>query len=222
MVESDQAIKDAIISKLKRDARIEAADVEVEVEYGNVTLFGAVNDSLAQKAAESDAWSVEGVTAVNNMLVVKPEAIGAVSDEEIEVKAKKAIAADLEIDAKKISLECDNGVVTITGNVDNFWKKYQVENAVYALDGVTNVNNYLAIVPSNKQIDEEIADNVVKNLSERAILNLDEITVTVVDGIVHLSGRVRDEYVLNIAGEIALDTEGVIDVVNDLSVGYET
>jgi len=68
---SDERIKDDISSRLTDDAYVDASDIEVSVEKGEVTLTGNVSDRSSKRRAEDIAELVAGVTNVENRLRVK-------------------------------------------------------------------------------------------------------------------------------------------------------
>ena len=69
----DAEIRDEIYSLLVRDSRVEANQVDVEVEGGTVTLRGQVDSLAAKRAAAGDAWEVSGVADVDNLLRIPQE-----------------------------------------------------------------------------------------------------------------------------------------------------
>ena len=70
MIRTDEEIKKDIVDHLYWDYGVDASDVKVEVSDSNVTLTGTVQSYAARGAAVSDAWSVRGVTDVDNLLSV--------------------------------------------------------------------------------------------------------------------------------------------------------
>ena len=57
--------------RLTDDPHIDASDIEVTVQNGEVTLSGNVNERFAKRHAEDIAESVSGVTHVQNNIRVK-------------------------------------------------------------------------------------------------------------------------------------------------------
>jgi len=70
-VRSDERIKDDIHSRLTDDAFVDASDIEVTIEKGEVILSGAVPDRSSKRRAEDITELVSGVTNVENRLRVK-------------------------------------------------------------------------------------------------------------------------------------------------------
>ncbi|MEK0084342.1 BON domain-containing protein [Benzoatithermus flavus] len=68
---SDERIREDVSDWLTDDAWIDASDIEVRVENGEVTLDGTVNSRRARRRAEDIAESVSGVSYVQNNLRVR-------------------------------------------------------------------------------------------------------------------------------------------------------
>lgn len=68
---SDERIHDDIASRLTDDAFVDASEITVVVEKGEVTLSGSVPDRASKRRAEDIAEFVSGVTNVENRLRVK-------------------------------------------------------------------------------------------------------------------------------------------------------
>lgn len=65
---TDDRIHEDVCDALMRDHDVDASDVEVRVEQGEVTLAGTVEDRLAKRRAEELADSCAGVRDVHNEL----------------------------------------------------------------------------------------------------------------------------------------------------------
>lgn len=72
-VVDDLSIHTRVKASLIDDPRVDANEVNVEVERGVVTLLGWVSDSGERRAAARIAASVEGVRSVDNQLRLKSE-----------------------------------------------------------------------------------------------------------------------------------------------------
>lgn len=67
---TDDRIEEDINERLTDDARVDASEVNIKVQNGEVTLTGTVDDRQAKRRAEDIAESVTGVTHVENRLRV--------------------------------------------------------------------------------------------------------------------------------------------------------
>jgi hypothetical protein len=68
---SDERIREDVSDRLTEDPHIDASDVEVAVQGGEVTLSGHVDSRSAKRHAEDIAESVSGVAHVQNNLRVR-------------------------------------------------------------------------------------------------------------------------------------------------------
>lgn len=64
-------IRHGIREALKRNAEIEAENIDVEVSGSHVTLNGKVQSRHERAVAERAAWSARGVTAVEDHLIIE-------------------------------------------------------------------------------------------------------------------------------------------------------
>lgn len=67
---SDERIREDINDRMTYDPNLDASEIEVKVESGEVTLSGTVDSRWEKRRAEDIAESVSGVTGVNNQLRV--------------------------------------------------------------------------------------------------------------------------------------------------------
>jgi osmotically-inducible protein OsmY len=67
----DNRIEEDINEHLTRHSMIDATDIEVSVQNGDVTLRGHVDSRQSKRIAEDIAESVFGVKEVNNQIKVK-------------------------------------------------------------------------------------------------------------------------------------------------------
>ncbi len=64
-------VKNKIINEFKRNAAIDANEVQVEIKENQVILKGKVRNWFEMQEAVNAAWSVPGVSSVNNQLRLK-------------------------------------------------------------------------------------------------------------------------------------------------------
>jgi hypothetical protein len=71
---SDERIEEDVCERLTENAELDASDITVQVENGEVTLSGTVEHRYFKKLAENIVESVSGVTDVHNQIriSVKP------------------------------------------------------------------------------------------------------------------------------------------------------
>jgi osmotically-inducible protein OsmY len=97
------------------------AEIGVTVKDGLVTLTGVVDVYSKKLAAENAAKKVKGVKAVAEEITVK-YSDSKISDTEIATSILTALKGNREVPDGRIAFEIENGVVTLTGEVD---RKFQ-------------------------------------------------------------------------------------------------
>jgi BON domain-containing protein len=70
---SDDEVREAVRRRMRGDAWLDPARIQVEVEDGVVTLTGEVDDFLEARYAWDDAWETAGVRGVVNNLTVRAD-----------------------------------------------------------------------------------------------------------------------------------------------------
>ena len=168
------------------------------------------------------------------------------TDAGITTNVKTKMAADDTVKAYEIDVATANGVVTLTGVVDNPAAKEQAVMIVRGTDGVRDVIDRIEVNQAaattgrdlrdqagqaGREIREEsaeagraVADAAVtaavksKFLADTAVKCL-EIDVDTNDGIVTLNGTVATRTEADRAMMLARNTDGVNSVVNNLKVG---
>jgi osmotically-inducible protein OsmY len=112
----------------------------------------------------------------------------------------------------------ETGRVTIKGEVKSYWDKRNIHTIIARVTGVSEISNQLSIDT------ESLPNGVIKTNIERdlglnaAILEPDNINISVNNGVVLLSGMVRFQREANIAENIASWQKGVKSINNELKV----
>lgn len=217
MVMSDEQIKKDIVDQLYWDQRVDASDVAVEVSDGEVKLRGSVPSFTARTAAYTDTLTIPGVKSVDNELEIElSPTLPTVTDDEIRMRVEQLLDWSGEVDATKIGVSVTEGYVTLDGNVAAYWEKIRAEELVGSVAGVSGVENALSVVPIESRTDELIAEDIMSALKRRTDLDINLVDVTVVKGVVTLSGTIPNWSTLQDVEIIARYTAGVLDVINEL------
>lgn len=216
---TDELIKKDLVDQLYWDNSIDASDVTVTVDDGNVTLTGNVQSHRAREAAARNAWLVEGVVFVDNQLKLtyaQPETLPA--DAEIREEILDSFRWSPDLRSYKIDVDVENGWVTLEGTLDAFWKKVDAESQAFSTRGVVGVTNKLAIVPTESITDEMIAEDVVDAIERNLRVSADDVDITVMNGRVTLEGSVPNAAAKAAAYNSALYTAGVTDVQDNIII----
>lgn len=218
-VQKEINIQSEVIAELTWDDRVDARNIDVEVDGGEVTLTGTVPTYSQKHAAELDAWIVNGVRTVNNQIIIEfPEDFEVPSDSQIRANVEASFMSNSLVDSTKITVKVAAGVVTLEGTQETFYEKAKAEDISLDVRGVVDVKNQITVVPSEKVTDESIADTIISRLKRSAFVNASNVNVTVQNGIVSVSGKVDDWSAYKIALDSARYTMGVIDVIDKLRI----
>ena len=143
---------------------------------------------------------------------------------ETDRKLRQDVVAELEwepsIDARKIGIAVDSGIVTLTGHVATFAEKTAAEKAVKHIHGVLAVANDVEVkLPiSAERDDADIARSAVNALEWNVAVPKDKIEITVSKGWVTLEGKVDWYYQKRAAEEAVRVLSGVRGVTNKIGV----
>jgi osmotically-inducible protein OsmY len=118
------------------------ATVDAEVTDGFVTLTGTANWQFQREEAESVASNVPGVILVTNE--VRLVAPGPTAHD-VQHSIKKAMERNAKLDAESVSVESENGTVTLRGTVTSWADHDQAVDAAWAAPGVTRVKDHILV-----------------------------------------------------------------------------
>lgn len=218
-------IMDRILDRMNEDPRVDAAQVQVDLTpKGTVILRGTVPSYQARRAAEEDSRQVKGVRRIHDFLVVPlpdPAAFTDVrepGDEGIRARVNQYLRGQDILAAETIDVIVENAVVTLKGTVNAYWKKRRAEEVALGVDGAEGLVSLLAVAPDASHSDQVIAETIMEGLAENFLIEPQAVDVRVNRGLVTLSGTVRGPLARREAYEIALYTEGVVDVRDELVV----
>jgi osmotically-inducible protein OsmY len=197
------------------DSAIDDRRVEVKADDGHVILTGSVPSYYEKVRATEDAWTVGGVKALDNEILVG--LVGeAINDRQLEQACREALDRDRVVPMGSVTPTVTDGKVRLTGHVRNHFQRDAAELVVSRLDGVLAIENLVAISP--EPIPTDIADRVNKAFKRNAIIDDSNITVTNDGHTIYLQGVVGSYAAMRAALDTAWQAPGVDNVVNDLVI----
>jgi osmotically-inducible protein OsmY len=143
---TDADIGESIRLILSRDLQIDLSAVNVSSLRGEVKLSGTVYAYAERAAAEEAAWSVPGVSDVQNDMVVQTPA-GGRTDQQISAELKANLERNLRLEHSCMQVRVVNGRVYLRGQVPTVIQRVLAEDVAWWTPGVRSVINALAVEP---------------------------------------------------------------------------
>jgi osmotically-inducible protein OsmY len=144
----------------------------------------------------------------------------AMTDKEIQQAVLRELEWEPLVQSTEIGVAVKDGIVTLSGFVNSYTKKYHAEDAAKRVEGVKAVVNDLEVkLPfSDERTDEDIAKAAVQALEDRITVPHERIKLTVRDGWITLEGEVEWNYQKGAAEAAVRDLAGVKGVTNRIVV----
>jgi osmotically-inducible protein OsmY len=146
------------------------------------------------------------------------------TNEELRKDVMDEIKWDPELKnvATEIGVAVKDGVVTLSGELNTYWKKLSAERAAQRVLGVKVVACDIEVkLGIGKKSDTEIAEAVRNALRWNSAVNEDQIEVKVDNGWVYLSGTVDLGFEKRYAQECVEDLSGVKGITNSITVNAQ-
>ena len=130
---------------------------------------------------------------------------------------------DPEVDVTEVGVTVVDGIVTLTGTVDNYVKKLAAERAAQRIRGVRAVANDILVKPAGlgMRTDTEIARDAAAALETCPDVPPNQIRITVKDNRILLEGDVRWEYQRAAAERCLRHLTGVKEIINLITIKPE-
>ena len=124
------------------------------------------------------------------------------------------------IHAAEIGVAVKDGVVTLSGSVDSYGKKWAADRAAKRVYGVKAVTEEIKVTlaGSYKRADKDIAQSATNILDWNLWLPSDRVKVMVQDGRITLSGDVDWYYQKERAEDAVRHLIGVLGVINSITI----
>jgi osmotically-inducible protein OsmY len=190
------------------------SELAVRVREGIVTLCGRVRSPSERETAVRLAIRTEGVRAVvNNVAIDQAAALG---DTDIARAAVRALARDILIPPRSITVVVEDGLVTLIGSVDWSYQKEAAQAAMRKVIGPRGVTNAVVVRPPVKVQDVE--RRIESAFKRNAEIDARRIAIKAEGGRVVLTGAVRSDAEREAAEQAAWETPGVQHVDDELTV----
>jgi osmotically-inducible protein OsmY len=216
MKRTDSEIRDAVLSELAWDARLQGADIAVAVDDGIAYLTGTVDSWGARLAAREATYHVKGVVDVDSRLDVRV-GDGQRSDEDIAAAVRNALDEDVFIPGTRLHSSVTDGEVTLRGELKHCWERDGAEQAVRNIPGVRRVQNEIHVCPATTA-PTDIRKSIEAALERRALREARRIALEIHEGHVILTGLVHSWAERQSVVGAAKNTPGVRSVDDRLRI----
>ena len=188
-MKTDAELQQDVMNELKWEPTVKAAEIGVAVKDGVVTLSGYVDSYVKKWAAERAAARVFGVRAVAEAINVRLPGSLKRSDEDIARAVANVLEWNVLVPHDRVEVQVQDGLVTLSGEVNWGYQKFAAEEAVRYLMGVVWFSNQITVKPTVKP--QDVKGKIVSAFQRNALLDSRRITVETRGGRVILSGSVR-------------------------------
>jgi osmotically-inducible protein OsmY len=222
---TDRQIEDAANSSYNYKAVLND-QVKASADNGVVTLTGTVQDRDQKALAEDTVRNLPGVVSVVDKIDVQSEPAER-SDAWIAMKIRGELLVHANVSATATKVDVNNGVVLLTGTVDNPAQKDLTEAYAKDVDGVKSVTNDLVVKePSSSSDmtagetmdDASITSQVKYSLLTHRSTSAIHTKVTTKDGVVMVSGDAQSDAEKDLVTKLASGIRGVKSVDNEMVV----
>jgi osmotically-inducible protein OsmY len=138
------------------------------------------------------------------------------TDSQIQADVLAELKWEPRVSPNEIGVMVKDGVVTLTGTVDSYTKRWAAEDAAHRVRGVKAVANEIEVRLSStgERTDKDIAAAVVRALEWDAFVPIDKLDVTVSDGWVTIKGEVDWQFQKQDIERVVRRLQGVKGVTN--------
>ncbi len=142
------------------------------------------------------------------------------TDAELQQHVMEELKWEPTIHPAEIGVAVKDGVVTLSGNVDSYGKKWAADRAAKRVFGVkaVTVEIKVTLAGSYKRPDKDIAQSAAKVLDWNLWIPSDRVKVMVQDGWITLSGDVDWYYQKERAEDAVRHLVGVLGVINSITI----
>lgn len=141
-------------------------------------------------------------------------------NEDLQQEVHDAIKWEPILNASEIRVSAKDGVVTLTGTVDSYAKKFEAENAAKSIAGVRAVVEKIKVGDTYRRDDNDIADEIVNVFESNWEIPNEKVRVKVENGWVVLTGELQWNYQKEAVNITVKNIFGVKGVINHIKVDF--
>jgi hyperosmotically inducible periplasmic protein len=150
--DSDLWVHTKVETALLFHRNVSVTNSDITVKSGAVTIKGKADNQAQKDLTTEYVQDVEGVKSVNNQLTVAEKSTpltekvsGEIDDASITAQVKVSLLSHRSTSALKTHVKTTNGLVTLTGKVENTAEKDLVSKLTSDIQGVKSVINDMVV-----------------------------------------------------------------------------
>ena len=215
-MDKDKELQRNVVAELEWEPSVDCADIGVAVLDGVVMLSGYVKSYAERQAAEKAVRRVSGVKAIAQELKVRLPAEAKTADHEIAKRILDVFAWNALVPADKIEVKVQNGVVTLSGDVQWHYQARAAERAAAQISGIVAICDRLRV--ANYADAGDVRERIEAAFKRQADLGAKSVSISVDGGKVTLDGHVHAWHERQAAERAAWASPGVSQVVDRLTI----
>ena len=212
-MKSDSQLQRDVMDELRWEPRVAHEHIGVAASNGVVTLTGFVPNYAQKYAAEKAARRVAGVKAIAEEIQVRFASDPKTSDTEIAERILNMLRWDVTV-PDDIKVKVEQGLVTLTGQVDWNFQKLAAARSAGRISGVKDVIDLIVVKPRASPSD--IRERIMSAFKRSSTVDAGAIDIKVDGGTVKLSGRVKGWNERKVAENAAWAAPGVTKVEDNI------
>jgi osmotically-inducible protein OsmY len=212
----DQALKSRVETELEWNPSVDATRVGVAVNKAVVTLSGVVGSYAEKTAIERAALNIRGVHGLAEGVTVRPFGETGIADDEIAERALLSLEWDVMVPDDRVQVRVENGLVSLSGELDWHFQRDAAERAIRNLYGVVALNNHITLKTRVQAAD--IHKRIGDALDRQSNIDGGAIHLTIDGGTVRLEGQVKAWADRRIVERAAWSAAGVTSVEDRITV----
>jgi osmotically-inducible protein OsmY len=201
---------------LAEDPKIHASAIVAEADSGHVVLRGTVGSLRQRTEAVRCVRRLPGIRGVDDRIKVRLMNSYAEADADTEAAVLDALIADPAVHSGDVDVAVRDGAVTLRGMVELESQRERAAGIAYATPGVKSVTNHLSVWLTVSA--DDVAERITDAIGADAQVGIDQVTVTVDDNDVRLTGWISTPEHRAAAVAAATNAPGVAGVRDEMTL----